>query len=54
LSQKFFGEYTELVVEVSAKGKPETIVIHTNPGNQLLSDECWFKLEDTGVRILEI
>lgn len=53
LSQKFFGEYTELVVEVSAKGNPETIVIHTNPGNQLLSDDCWFKIEGVGVVVDE-
>lgn len=49
MSQKFFGEYNELVVEVVSKDKQETIVIHTKPGNQKLITECWFKVDEVGV-----
>jgi iron(III) transport system ATP-binding protein len=52
LNQKFFGEYTELVVEVSAIDKPETIIIHTKPGNKHLSGECWFKINEVGVVVI--
>jgi iron(III) transport system ATP-binding protein len=52
LSQKFFGEYTELVVEVSAKGKPETITIHSKPLHQHLEGECWFVIEEGGVVVI--
>jgi iron(III) transport system ATP-binding protein len=51
LSQKFFGEYTELVVEVSAKGKPETITIHSKPAHQHLAGECWFVVDEGGVSV---
>lgn len=53
LSQKFFGEYTELVVEVSAKGKPETITIHSTQGNRHPISECWFVVNEEGVVVVD-
>jgi iron(III) transport system ATP-binding protein len=53
LSQKFFGEYTELVVEFSATDKPQTLIIHTIPGNQLLTSECWLRIEGVGVVVID-
>ncbi|MBE0660862.1 MAG: ABC transporter ATP-binding protein [Bacteroidales bacterium] len=48
LSQKFFGEYTELIVEVPAKDKPETITIHSKKGNWYPVNECWFVVNEEG------
>lgn len=52
LNKKFFGEYTELIVEVSVAENTETITIHTKQRHQHFAGECWFKVDETEVRIL--
>ena len=54
LSQKFFGEYTELIVEVLSSEKPENITVHLKPGHQHPGAECWFEVDEVGISILGI
>lgn len=53
LSQKFFGEYTELTVEVPCSDKTEIITIHTKPGNIEPDSECWFMIDDEGLVVID-
>lgn len=52
LSKKFFGEYTELTVEVSDSGTLQLLTIHAGLQHKFMNESCWFKIDQERMGVI--
>ncbi|MFU8844846.1 MAG: ABC transporter ATP-binding protein [Bacteroidales bacterium] len=52
LNEKFFGEYRELLIEVSGTPAPETLTIHVGLQHQFKDTECWFRIDNDRLGVI--
>jgi iron(III) transport system ATP-binding protein len=52
LSKKFFGEYTELLVEVSDAATPQVLTIHAGLQHKFMNELSWFKIDQERMGVI--
>jgi iron(III) transport system ATP-binding protein len=52
ISETFYGEYLELIVEVKNKNKTSVLTIHTSPHLHFKNQKCWITIEENAFNAL--